>query len=341
MTTTRHAARVDDQAAHTWHEVSTHSNNPRRRIAKPPTTPSAIAAARKRRDELVAVLATRGRPVNREQLRREATAPGIDPDVASAARVALRRLERGPYAVAAAAYLQTHDKFAWQEARKVEARHVEVEDLVQAARIGMLKGLDRFDATLVTSGVVTSFLSYARWWVRCEIGRALDDEALVKIPSTARKTATDLRKQIADISSSPEQLSDEDVADALRLPLDKVKQYRHLHLGHEHFEVATSDCHENSQSSQVTERIVEASTQHAQDGLQKARGGALEQAVGSLPALQRRLVCEEFGMEMDDAAARAARPCSVAAVKALLKAAMSRLRHLLGDEASTGMLFCF
>lgn len=283
----------------------------------------------------------RGRPVNREQLRRAITDESTPPAVANAARHGLYALDHGPYARAAAQYLATHDKFAWQEARKVEARHVDVEDLVQAARIGMLKGLDRFDMGLVTSGVVTSFLSYARWWVRCEIGRALDDEALVKVPSTARKTATDLRKQIADISSSPEQLSDEDVAEALELPVEKVKQYRHLHLGHEHFEVATSDCHENAQASQVTDRLLEGAAAHAQDGLQKQRGGALEHAVGSLPALQRRLVCEEFGLHVDDAAAAAERPGNVAAVKALLKAALSRLRQLLGDEAATGMLFCF
>lgn len=312
----------------------------RRLVAKPATTPRAILAARQRRDDLAAVLRLRGAVINRELL-----AKGLqsgDGEVVSASRQALAKLNHSPYARAAAKYLLTHEKFAYQEARKAEARHVDLDDLVQAARIGLLKGLDRFDASLVESGLVTSFLSYARWWVKCEIGKALDDEALVKIPSTARKAATDLRHQLATITTASESLTDQEVADALCMKLTTVQQHRNLHLGHEHYEVeSVGDVNKDHSTSSgphgvVMESLSELTTEHALDSQQKARGAALDHAVGLLPPVQRKLVCEQFGLQIDDIAAASSRPRSDVGVRTLLKAALSRLRGLLDDD---GILF--
>lgn len=294
------------------------NSNPsrRRRVAKPATSPRALAAARRRRDELLAVLQLRGKPVDRSKLNEKQ----------------LKALESSPYGKAAPQYLLSHRDFAYRSAMKIEARHVPLEDVVQAAFVGMLTALDRFDAKRVTSGAVTSFLSYARWWVFCEIQRLLEDEGLVKIPAGARKEATTLRRRIGEVADAlgvaVEQLTDEEVARRLGESIERVKTYRHLYLGNEHRRVdegrRKNDVH--SGDLLVAEHLQERQAVAEDDVATKLRGEALDVAVSKLPPLQRRLVGEQFGLAVDAAAAKATLPSCARQVAALLRAALGRIR---------------
>lgn len=302
--------------------MSENSTPPRRRrVAKPATSARAIAAARKRRDELVAVLQLRGKPVDRSKLSEKQ----------------LKALELSPYGKAAPQYLLSHRDFAYRSAMKIEARHVPLEDVVQAAFVGMLTALDRFDAKRVTSGAVTSFLSYARWWVFCEIQRLLEDEGLVKIPAGARKEATTLRRRIGEVADAlgvaVEQLTDEEAARRLGESIERVKTYRHLYLGNEHRRVdeGTKDYKGTGRALYrsdpvVAEHMLERQAVTEDDAATKLRGEALDVAVSKLPPLQRRLVGEQFGLVVDAAAAKAVLPQCARQVAALLRAALGRIR---------------
>lgn len=301
----------------------------RRRVAKPATSPRALAAARKRRGELETVLAIRDAEVSKLGL-----AKPLDRDKLTAQQ--RRQLDRSPYPKAAAAYLATHERWFQQIAHRAQARHVPFEDLVQTAKIGGLRALDKFNADLVASGLVTSFLSYARWWVRCEIGKLFEDESLVKIPAAAKKTATDLRSRIdaeaARLNRNPDSLTDDDVAVLFSMPLDKVKQYRHLHLGHEHPEIQTYGRSRNPEEAiaqtLVSQRLTELQAEH-DDGIEtKQRGGLVDAAYARLPARYRRVLADEFGLELDAEAAAVVLPDSEVARKAMLTAALGRLRSV-------------
>lgn len=301
----------------------------RRRVARPATSKRAIEAARLRTQELLAVLAIRGKPVDRDKMTAEQR----------------RQLEKGPYPKAAAVYLATHEKFVEAQVRKVAARHVPDEDVAQAVRIGMVRSLDKFDRRLVEAGTVTSFLSYARWWVRCEVGKLLEDESLVRIPSAAKKVATEMRAQVdvmaAAIDAAPEYLTDEEVAVGLGVSLDKVKTYRHLHLGHEHYDATAPETHrdklepgEDAATQVVTDRLTEIQGEAADDAVWKQREGGLIEALAKLPPSHRRVVGDSFGVAVDAEAAAATLPGSVVAVRALLKAALGRLRQMLDVEVA-------
>lgn len=307
--------------------TSTSTDFKHRRMARPATSKRAIEAARLRTQELLAVLAIRGKPIDRHKL----------------SPAQLRCLDIGPYPPAAAAYLKTHEKFVESQVRKVSARHVPDEDVAQAVRIAMLKSLDRFDARLAESGQVTSFLSYARWWVRCEVGKLLEDECLVKVPSAAKKTATEMRAKVdamaVRIGSAPEYLTDEDVAIELEISLDKVRTYRHLHLSHEHFDATVLGVHrdklgegEDAASLVVVERITKLQSEVAEDAIWKLRGGQMEVALTKLPALHRRVLGDHFGVEVD--VSSAALHLSATATRAVLGAAIGRLRQMLDIEAA-------
>lgn len=304
--------------------TTTTAKQQRRRVARPATSKKAIEAARVRTQELLAVLRIRGKPVDRDKMTSEQR----------------KQLECGPYPRAAAVYLATHEKFVEAQVRKVSARHVPDEDVAQAVRIGMVRSLDKFDQRLIDNGTVTSFLSYARWWVRCEVGKLLEDESLVRIPSAAKKVATEMRARVdvmaAAIDAAPEYLTDEDVAAGLGITLERVRTYRHLHLGHEHYDATAPEMHrdklepgEDAATQMVTDRLTELQADVADDAMWKLREGGLEVALQRLPPSHRRVVADSFGVGVDSEAASVQLPGSVVAVRALLKAALGRLRQML------------
>ena len=313
----------------------TSSTTPRPRLVRPPTSARAKREAAARTAALARVLAVRGPRFEREKLSPQ------------------ELQSKSKYDRAAAAYLAGHDDFFHKQALAVQARHVPLDDLVQAARLGGLRALDRFDDTLLHVGVVTSFLSFARWWVRYEISRVLEDEALVRISPTTRKHATDLGEAIAvaacraDVDADT--LDDEAVVVLLnehggipggkgekprRATLDHVRAHRRVYLGHDHVRLMweVGEDEERDDSGVVAAVGVMEDDRTAAAG-QKAAVERMMSAAAGLPALHRRIIAEEFGLSMDALGVSDA-PLHISAVAraAVVKSALSRLREAMSSE---------
>ena len=295
-----------------------------RRIA-PKTTlsPKALKAQQERKAALLSVLRIRGAPINRKALAES------DP-------AALRTPAFRAYARAAERYLATHNEFFWKEADAVAARHIPKEDLYQAAYIGGLLALDKFDESLIHSGEVTSFLSYAHWWVRCEIGRLLDEESLVRIPTAARKSAQLVREAMtelisAGVASLPEDLTDEAIVAALPpksgLSAEKVSRLRRIYLGNDHVDATFPQTIEDDdpQGALLLQAIADTEAEVDDDSVRKQQTELVFAAVAALSPRQRRLVLETYGLPLDDEARAAVVPTGVMR-DAALKAALGRLR---------------
>lgn len=295
-----------------------------RRIA-PKTTlsPKALKAQQERKAALISVLRIRGAPINRKALAEN------DP-------AALRTPAFRAYAKAAERYLATHNEFFWKEADAVAARHIPKEDLYQAAYIGGLLALDKFDESLIHSGKVTSFLSYAHWWVRCEIGRLLDEESLVRVPTAARKSAQLVRETMislisAGVASLPEDLTDEAIVAALPpksgLSAEKVSRLRRVYLGNDHVDATFPQTIEDDdpQGALLLQAIADTEAEVDDDSVRKQQTELVFDAVAKLTPRQRRLVLETYGLPLDDEAKAAAMPTGVLR-DAALKAALGRLR---------------
>ncbi|TXH53106.1 MAG: sigma-70 family RNA polymerase sigma factor [Desulfurellales bacterium] len=295
-----------------------------RRIA-PKTTlsPKALKAQQERKAALLSVLRIRGAPINRKALAES------DPS-------ALRTPAFRAYARAAEHYLATHNEFFWKEADAVAARHIPKEDLYQAAYIGGLLALDKFDESLIHSGKVTSFLSYAHWWVRCEIGRLLDEESLVRIPTAARKSAQLVRETMislisARVASLPEDLTDEAIVAALPpksgLSAEKVSRLRRIYLGNDHVDATYPQTIEDDdpQGALLLQAIADTEAEVDDDSIRKQQTEVVFAAVAALSPRQRRLVLETYGLPLDDEAKAAVVPTRMLR-DAALKAALGRLR---------------
>ena len=122
-------------------------------------------------------------------------------------------------------------------------------------------------------------------------------------------------------------IPDEEVAVLLQIDEDKVRTHRDVYLGHEH---PSLDERRPNRRSETSRRVLaairdmdDASTSHsAEVGLLSE----LAAAVKKLSPLQRRLVCELTGLEIDDEASGVVLPASETAREALLKAALGRVR---------------
>jgi len=81
---------------------------------------------------------------------------------------------------------------AWGEARKLAGAFLELEDLAQEGFVGLMRAAKRFDPERDIR-----FTTYARWWVRAAMTRAVDTTGrTVRLPGCAVEQTRNLRKAI-------------------------------------------------------------------------------------------------------------------------------------------------
>lgn len=88
----------------------------------------------------------------------------------------------------------SQQRIAFHEARKLAGRMMDRADLMQEGYLGLLRAAKRFDPE---RGL--RFSTYARWWVRAQITRAIDQSGrVVRLPGAAVEQLRNLRKAQLD-----------------------------------------------------------------------------------------------------------------------------------------------
>ena len=106
-------------------------------------------------------------------------------------------------------------------ARKYVGRGMQFLDLIQEGNMGLLKAVDKFD---YTKGF--KFSTYATWWIRQSITRAIADQArTIRIPVHMVETITRVKKASSQLLHlNGRDPSEEEIADYLDMPIDKVRE---------------------------------------------------------------------------------------------------------------------
>ena len=106
-------------------------------------------------------------------------------------------------------------------AKRYVGRGMQFLDLIQEGNLGLIKAVDKYD---YTKGF--KFSTYATWWIRQAITRAIADQArTIRIPVHMVETINKVKKaQSQLLHLNGHEATPEEIAEYLEMPVDKVRE---------------------------------------------------------------------------------------------------------------------
>jgi RNA polymerase primary sigma factor len=178
-------------------------------------------------------------------------------------------------------------------AKKYRGMGLSFEDLIQEGNIGLLKAVDRYDPE-----TGNRFSTYATWWIRQAIGRALADKGrTIRLPVHVGEKIRKLLRAQAELAASgqPDATAAAALAQKLGWTVEAVEALK-AHLAP--LSSLDAPLGDGPDAASVLEIVADrAAPAPGEDLEDEARSQALGAAVARLPERERRVVVRRYGLD--------------------------------------------
>ncbi len=201
-------------------------------------------------------------------------------------------------------------------ARRYRGMGLPFEDLIQEGNIGLIKAVEKFDPELGNR-----FSTYATWWIRQAIGRAIEDKGrAIRLSARTQgkvRTAARTRNELsATLGREP---ADEEVAERLGWTVREARALSGLlvdvlsldrPVGAEDGSAELNEFVEDEQASGMPEAVIR--------DMEKIR---LKESIAEMPARERHVLVRRYGLDDRD-------PATLAELSNELGVTRERVRQL-------------